>query len=114
VTLRVYAIVADKARRTVAAGHCAILDAVLAQSSERDLAEASAAVLGVAFRGFFLEAPLATRLARVGARGRDVSDADAAVVRAQERYDLGALTWTRIDACGAPDDALRQARAQLP
>jgi aminoglycoside phosphotransferase family enzyme/predicted kinase len=114
VTLQVYAVIADKARRAVAAGHSAILDAVFGQPSERDLAAASAAALGVAFHGFFLEAPLATRLDRVGSRSRDASDADAAVVRAQESYDLGPLTWTRIDASGAPDQTLRQARAQLP
>jgi hypothetical protein len=114
VTLQVYAVIADKARRVVAAGHSAILDAVFGQPSERDLAEGSAAVLGVPFHGFFLEAPLATRLDRVGTRGRDASDADATVVRAQESYDLGPLTWTRVDASRTPDDTLRQARAHLP
>jgi aminoglycoside phosphotransferase family enzyme/predicted kinase len=114
VTLRVYAVIADKARRAVAGGQSAIMDAVFGQPSERALAEASASVLGVPFHGFFLEAPLATRLARVGARSRDASDADAAVVRAQERYDLGPLQWTLIDASGTPADTLRQARAQVP
>jgi aminoglycoside phosphotransferase family enzyme/predicted kinase len=114
VTLRVYAVIADKARRAAAAGHSVILDAVYGEPSERLLAEASAAVLGVRFHGLFLEAPLATRLERVGARSRDASDADAAVVRAQESHDLGPLEWTRIDAAGAPGDTLGSARAQLP
>jgi uncharacterized protein len=114
VTAQVYAVIADKARRAIAAGHSAILDAVFAQPDERAQAEAAAAVLGVAFHGFFLEAPLATRLARVGARSRDASDADAAVVRAQESYDLGPLAWTRIDATGSLEDTLRQTRSRLP
>jgi len=113
VTAQVYALIADKARRALAAGHSAILDAVFARPAERMLAEASAAVLGVPFHGLFLEAPLATRLARVGGRSRDASDADAAVARAQESYDLGALTWTRIDASGTHEDTLRRAQAQL-
>ena len=113
VTAQVYALIADKARRALAAGHSAILDAVFARPAERMLAEASAAVLGVPFHGLFLEAPLATRLARVGGRSRDASDADAAVARAQESYDLGALTWTRIDASGTPEDTLREALARL-
>jgi uncharacterized protein len=114
VTSRVYAVIADKARRAAAAGHSAILDAVFARPQEREMAETTAALLGVAFHGFFLEVPLATRLARVGARDRDASDADAAVVHAQESHDLGPLTWRRIDAAGSPADTLRQALAQLP
>jgi aminoglycoside phosphotransferase family enzyme/predicted kinase len=114
VTLRVYAVIADKARRATAAGHSAILDAVFVQPSERVLAETSAEVLGVPFRGFFLEAPLATRLARVGARSRDASDADAEVVRAQESYDPGPLRWTRIAATGPLDDTVQKARSRLP
>jgi aminoglycoside phosphotransferase family enzyme/predicted kinase len=113
VTRQVYAAIADQARRALAAGHSVILDAVFAQPAERLLAEASAAVLGVAFHGLFLEAPLATRLARVGGRSRDASDADAAAARAQESYDLGPLTWTRIDASGTPEDTLRGAQARL-
>jgi hypothetical protein len=112
VTAKVYAVIADKARAALAAGHSAILDAVFARPDERLIAEASAAVLGVAFHGLFLEAPLATRLARVGSRSRDASDADAAVALAQESYDLGPLAWTRIDAAGSLDDTLRQARSQ--
>jgi aminoglycoside phosphotransferase family enzyme/predicted kinase len=114
VTAQVYAGIAEKARRAIAAGHAAILDAVFAQPGERQLAEAAAAAIGVAFHGFFLEAPLAARLARVGARSRDASDADAAVALAQESYDLGPLTWTRIDAAGPIDETLQQARSRLP
>jgi uncharacterized protein len=114
VTAQVYAVIADKARRAVVAGHSAIMDAVFGQPGERSLAEASAAVVGVPFHGFFLEAPLATRLERVGARRLDASDADAAVVLAQESHDLGPLRWARINATGSPDDTLRQARLQLP
>jgi uncharacterized protein len=113
VTAQVYARIADQARRALAAGHSAIIDAVFGQPAERILAEASAAVLQVPFHGLFLEAPLATRLARVGGRSRDASDADAAVARAQESYDLGALAWTRIDASGTPEETLRRAQARL-
>ena len=113
VTAQVYALIADKARRALAAGHSAILDAVFGQPAERAEAEASAAALGVRFHGLFLEAPLVTRLARVGGRSRDASDADAAVARAQESHDLGALTWTRVDASGTPDDTLRRAQTEL-
>ena len=113
VTARVYAVIADKARRAVAAGHSALVDAVFARPQERAVMSRSAQALGVPFRGLFLDADLATRAARVGARSRDASDADAAVVQAQESYDLGALDWTRIDASGTPDDTLTRARTAM-
>jgi aminoglycoside phosphotransferase family enzyme/predicted kinase len=103
-TARVYAGILDQARRVVAAGHSAIVDAVFARDSERAAAERSAAILGVEFRGLFLTADLATRIARVNARTGDASDADAAVAQAQQAYDLGQLHWTRIDANGSPQD----------
>jgi len=113
VTARVYCMIADKARRALVAGHAAIVDAVYARPQERDAIEKSAAALGVPFNGLFLDADLATRLARIGARRSDASDADAAVVRAQEQYDLGTLGWARIDASGSPADTLARAQAAL-
>jgi aminoglycoside phosphotransferase family enzyme/predicted kinase len=113
VTARVYATIVDKARRATAAGHAAIVDAVFAQSGERRVVEQSAAILGVAFHGLFLEADIAERLARVGSRGPDASDADAAVARQQESYDLSRLDWPRIDASGSPDETLARARAAI-
>jgi uncharacterized protein len=110
VTARVYAAIADKARRALAAGHSAIVDAVFAKPQERVLMEQSAQALGVPFHGIFLEADLATRIARVGSRGRNASDADAAIARAQESYDLGTLGWRRIDASGSPEETLARAR----
>ena len=112
VTARVYAALADKARRVVAAGHSAIVDAVFADAGER-AAIAQAAPAG-AFHGLFLTADLATRLARVGGRKGDASDADAAVARQQEQYDLGALQWThgrRLRLAGT-DAAPRQGGAR--
>ncbi len=113
VTARVYATIADKARRALAAGHSVILDAVFACESERRLAARSAQALAVPLRCVFLEADLTMRLARVGSRRHDASDADAAVVRHQESYDLSKLDWPRVDASGSPQDTLTRARAIL-
>jgi len=114
VTDRVYATLADKARRILAAGHSVIVDAVFAQPQERAAMTAAAKAANVPLRGLFLTADLATRLARVGNRARDASDADAAVAQAQERYDLGSLGWTAIDASGTPGATLALAQGALP
>jgi uncharacterized protein len=113
VTERVYATLADKARRAIVGAHSAVVDAVFSKPQERSLIEESAAVLGARFIGLFLDADLATRTVRLGARGPDASDADAAVARAQEKYDLGPIEWTRIDASGSPEETLARTQAAL-
>jgi hypothetical protein len=70
--------------------------------------------VNIPLRGLFLTADLHTRIARVGSRARDASDADAGVARAQEGYDLGPLEWTAIDASGTPAETLARASAALP
>ncbi|MFY9894546.1 MAG: AAA family ATPase [Xanthobacteraceae bacterium] len=112
-TVHVYGKLADKARRILAAGHSVIVDAVFAQPQERAAMAEVATSTHRPLRGLFLTASLATRLSRVGGRARDASDADAAVARMQERYNLGALDWTRIDASGTPAATLARARAAL-
>ena len=77
------------------------------------MAEQGAATVGVAFHGLFLDADLTTRLARIGARNRDASDADAAVARQQDSFDLGELDWRRIDASGTSEQTLARVRAAL-
>lgn len=113
VTERVYAIVADKARRILAAGHSAIVDAVFARPQEREALTGVADAANVPLQGLFLTADLATRQARVGSRANDASDADAAVATAQEHYDLGSLDWPKIDASGTPVDSLEWAKLAL-
>jgi aminoglycoside phosphotransferase family enzyme/predicted kinase len=113
VTARVYASLADKARRITAAGHSAVVDAVYAQPQERAAIMAIAARAGVKFRGLFLTATLATRVARVGARSKDASDADPTIARGQESYVLGHMDWTDVDASGTADETLARARTIL-
>ena len=110
-TAKVYATLAEKARRVAAAGHSAIVDAVFAQPAERANIEKVAG--STAFQGLFLTADLETRLARVGARTGDASDADAGIARKQDEFDLGRIKWSRVDASGTPEDTLIRARAML-
>ena len=110
---KVYGIVADKAARVLAAHHSAIVDAVFAKPEERAAVEAIAASANTAFRGLFLVADLQTRLNRVGTRGLDASDANAAVALQQESFALGRIEWIEIDASGSLPQTLERARAAI-
>jgi len=113
VNAKVYRALGAKAERVIGAGHSVIVDAVFARQSERAEIEQIANSRRVTFRGLFLTADLETRIARVGSRTGDVSDADANIARQQEAYDLGALTWAQVDAGGTPDETLRHALSAL-
>jgi aminoglycoside phosphotransferase family enzyme/predicted kinase len=110
VTARVYALLNEKARRIIAAGHSAIVDAVFAHADER---AAITRAVSAPFKGLFLTADLDTRLARIGARAGDASDADAKVALAQESYAIGALDWAEIDASGTPEETLARVESAL-
>jgi uncharacterized protein len=110
-TAKVYAVLAEKARRATAAGHSVIVDAVFAQPGERaDIAKSAGRA---AFQGLFLTANLETRLARVGGRASDASDANTAVARKQEEYDLGHIGWSKVEASGSADETFTRAQAML-
>jgi hypothetical protein len=113
VTAQTYAVLTDKARRTIAAGHSAVVDAVFSDAAEREAVAAVARATGVTLAGLFLTADLATRIARIGHRTGDASDADAAVARRQEEYALGSLEWRMVDASGTPEETLARAKAAL-
>jgi uncharacterized protein len=113
VTQRVYQTLAQRARRVLAQGHSAIVDAVFAQESERDAMAGLARECRVPLTGFFLTADLATRQARIGARQGDASDATQEVVALQELYNIGDIGWTIIDASGTPGQTLERCRAGI-
>jgi aminoglycoside phosphotransferase family enzyme/cytidylate kinase len=110
-TAKMYATLAAKARRVVAAGHSAIVDAVFAQPGER--ADIAKAADSADFAGLFLTADLQSRLERVGTRTGDASDANAAVVKDQEKFELGRINWARVDASGTPEETFIRARVTL-
>jgi len=100
-TAEVYARLAAHAKTGLAAGRAVIADAVYADPAERDAIEAIAGELGVRFVGIWLEAPAEQIVGRVAGRRGDASDATPDIVRQQLTYDIGPLTWHRLDASGA-------------
>ena len=96
---QVYDRIRRLAAQTLKAGQSVVVDAVHAAADEQKAVEAVAAELGVAFTGLWLEAPLETRLGRIGARTNDASDADATVARSQIASQPD-TSWRRLDAAG--------------
>jgi hypothetical protein len=110
----VYAEMERRAREALAAGQAVLLDAVFARGPERARALDLAATAAVPFTGLWLDAPLAVRVARVGGRTADASDADGAVAAAQETLRLeDPSPFVVVDASGSPDTTLASARAAL-
>jgi hypothetical protein len=110
----VYAAMLARAERALTAGHSVVVDAVFALEAERNSAGQLARKLGVPFAGIWLEAAPSTLKARVAARRNDASDATAEVVEKQLAYNLGHVSWQRIDAGGSPGQTAEAVRRILP
>lgn len=93
----------------LAAGQSVIADAVFADPEERKAIEQVADEAGVPFHGLWLETSPAVMQERVTRRTRNVSDANAWVVRLQLQYDPGEVTWTRFDTTGSRENTLAKA-----
>ena len=113
VTFEVYRRIEDKARRALHAGHAVVLDATFSTARERRDAARVAAEVGAAFDGLFLETSLETRLARVGARQADASDANTDVARRQRAEPVAERGWSVLDAGGALEDTAAAALNRL-
>lgn len=107
---RVYAVLAERARRVLAHGHSAIVDGVFARDFERDAFVTLARNCNVPLTGLFLVADLATRQARIGGRSSDASDATQEIAALQEHYNIGHIGWTTIDASGTQAQTLQSCR----
>jgi aminoglycoside phosphotransferase family enzyme/predicted kinase len=111
---RVYDSSNTMAAAALSLGQSVIADGVFARRDQRLKIEAVARKAGVGFDGLWLEAPGETRVARVGSRGADASDADTAVAQAQADLAVGDLSgWQRISAASPLDEVAAEARHTL-
>ncbi len=111
---RVYDAMLDRARAMLAQGFSALVDAAFLKEDERNQLRPLAASCGVDFFGIFLVAETAVRLARIGARRNDASDATQDVALFQDSIDTGVVDWTLVDASGTPEETLERSVRCLP
>lgn len=110
---RVYDRLLERASVILSAGQSVVLDATWLAPEERAAAEALAEGEGVPFDGLWLEAPEKALVGRVTERRGDASDADASVVAAQVRREIGPMTWTRLYAGGSLEETVSRALSSL-
>lgn len=113
VTERTYQALTDICAMVLAGGHAVVADAVFARPEQRAALEQIAARAGVRFDGLWMEAPPEVAAERIQKRRRNVSDATVEVLEKQMSYDIGPLTWTRIDTGRSRGQSLAEARAAL-
>ncbi len=114
VSAKVYEDMFAAAARAAAAGWPVVVDAVFDRPQDRAAIEQAAQTAGVPFFGFWLDADLAQRSARVERRVGDVSDATAELLEAQAKKETGEIAWRRIDAAGDVCAAAAALSASLP
>lgn len=110
VSRTVHAEVFAMAGAALAAGQAVVLDAVFLDPAQRAAAEQVAREAGLAFDGFWLEAPIGVLRARITGRSGDASDATEAVLLRAAAVDPGPITWHRL---AADDGAVTGACATL-
>jgi aminoglycoside phosphotransferase family enzyme/predicted kinase len=109
----VYGRILSQAASAARSGYSVIVDAVHARQEERERIEMLSQQLDVPFTGLWLEVPTSILLERVTARRGDASDADASVVNKQAAYDIGAISWIRMNGAGSSTETIEIARALL-
>ncbi|MEO5336680.1 MAG: AAA family ATPase [Magnetospirillum sp. WYHS-4] len=108
ITQQTYHVFEEAVRATLKGGHSVVADAVFAKPDQRDAMARIAVDVGVEFHGLWLEAPPDVMLERVEKRIGNASDADAEVVIMQQGYDLGPISWARVDSSGPREQTLSQ------
>ncbi|MBE1236698.1 AAA family ATPase [Phaeovibrio sulfidiphilus] len=106
---RTYEAVLAEGAQALDAGASVVFDSVFSRPDERAEPEALARQKGVPFVGIWAHSDTRTALRRVSTRTHNASDADAEVRLKQETYDLGDITWARVDTSGSRKKSLQQA-----
>ncbi|MEO1016500.1 MAG: AAA family ATPase [Pseudomonadota bacterium] len=112
-SVKVFGIIAERAKTLLSAGRTVIADAVFGSAAEREQIASAARDAGVPFRPVWLVADEGILEARVTARQGDASDADAVIVRRQRALDKAEVAWPKVQTDGDVADAIERVRVAL-
>ena len=62
------------------------------------------------FHGLWIDAQEEMRISRIKSRKRNISDVTEMIAREQSDYELGEITWARIDSSGPKQETVEAAR----
>ncbi len=110
-TTLVYETLALQADACLQAHWPVVVDAMFQQPAARHAIEHKALQAKVPFNGLWLTAPLEARLTRVAERCNDASDADAAVLKSQEKGQIRPDNWQSVDSSLPVDETLNAIRS---
>ena len=100
----------DEARRALSQGATVVLDAVFGLPAQRATAADLAREYSVPFHGLWIDAQEEMRISRIKSRKRNISDVTEMIAREQSDYELGEITWARIDSSGPKQETVEAAR----
>ncbi len=110
---RTYTAFYEEARLALEQGQAVVADAVFPSQVQRMAIETFAAEAEIPFHGLWIEAAEEVRVGRVKARQRNISDVTEEIAREQSGYDLGEITWTRVDSAGPKDATIARGKHAL-
>ena len=110
---RVYALAREGCRAVLRQGHAAVTEAVFDRSDTRSAIAKVAGEAGLAFFGFWLEAPLDVLAQRIALRRDDASDATVSVMASQVARGNEEIDWPKLDATVGAIQLAQDIRAHL-
>lgn len=108
-TKLVYDVLREQAKTALKVGSCVIVDALFFNPAERRAIEKLAQEMNVPFIGFWMDAPIEVRAARIKKRKRNPSDVrEVKELESQLTLKTGRVNWHKIMTDGPRDQTIQK------
>lgn len=110
----VYDVLREQAKMALKVGSCVIIDALFYNAAERKAVEKLAKQMNVPFIGFWMDAPLEVRSARVKKRRRNPSDVrEVRELESQLTLKTGRIGWHKIMTDASREETIQKVLSVL-